>query len=309
MKEIDMPGIKYTRLPYFGSPIKVEGTHLSFTLQPGRALDISSLFYDGVGIGYNAPDKAEDVTSVPYRIGEFPKHMALGLLTTCGLENAGPEEIDDDGVLWLKHGSMTFNNAGNTTVVENDGKLVISGEIIGNRYHKHHFNLYRSITFCDSENSIEIEDRILNPGERDQICLLYHYNIGSPFLSPSCRVELDADEILSADSAAERNIRNILRVDAPGEREPEVFYTDSPYARISNPDFGLTLTFEKSCDTLPALDIWKNFRPERYVMSFEPANAYPYGRLMQRKKGNACFIEGCAEVTYRTKVVLSSMEL
>ena len=297
-----MEKIKYTRLPYYGSPIKVEGTHLTFTLQPGRALDISSLFFDGTAIAYNAPDECEDVSCVPYREGEFPKHMVLGLLTTCGLENAGPEQTDEDGVLWLKHGSMSFNGAENVSVTGKDDELVITGEITGNRFNKHHFNLFRTIIFSDSENSLRIEDRVTNPGERDQICLLYHYNLGSPFLSPSCTVKLPASEIIPADRNAEEDMERFLVVDAPGDAKPEVFYTDSSSVRVYNSALGLVFTLGKSPDTLPKLDIWKNFRPERYVMSFEPCNAYPYGRLKQRDKGNACFLEKGETITYITKV-------
>ncbi len=300
-----MGKINFSRLPFYGFPIKVKGSHLSFTVQPGRALDISSLFFDGVGIAYNAPDKCENVSSVPYHEGEFPKHMVFGLLTTCGLENAGPEQISEDGVLWLKHGSMSFNNAENVTVVNKGDRIVISGEIVGNRFQKYHFNLLRTITFDDNENSIQIEDRVRNPGERDQICLMYHYNLGAPFLSPSCSVELSAGEIIPADNSAAENIDNILRIDAPGDAEPEVFYTDSPFVRVRNRSLGLIFTLSKSGDTLPKLDIWKNFRIERYVMSFEPCNAYPYGRLKQREKGNACFVDNGSSITYTTKIIVS----
>lgn len=300
-----MGKIKYTKLPYYGNPIKVEGTHLSFTLQPGRALDISSLFFDGTGIAFNAPDECEDVSCIPYREGEFPKHMVLGLLTTCGLENAGPEQKGEDGVLWLKHGSMSFNGVENVSIRGRDDELVITGEIIGNRYNKHHFNLMRTITFKDSENSITVDDRVLNSGNRDQICLMYHYNLGSPFLSPSVSVELPAFEIIPADNNAAENLMNLLSVDDPGDSSPEVFYTDSPFVRVHNTSLGFVFTLEKSSDTLPKLDIWKNFRKEKYVMSFEPCNAYPYGRLKQREKGNACYLESGESITYRTKVIVN----
>lgn len=286
-----------------GSPIKVTGRNLAFTVQPERGLDISSLYFKGIPIAYNAPDEIAPSSCFSYREGDFQRGMVFGLLTTCGLENAGPDQLSETGEYWSKHGSLNYSPAVNVTAEKTDEGVRICGEIAGNRFSKHHFNLHRTISFNDEEDKISVIDDVYNPGEDDQICIMYHYNVGAPFLSPSCKLFIPDRNVIPKNEDAAGFLSDLMNVSAPSEdQKPHVFYTDNSYAELINDELGLTFILSSDSSTLPKMDIWKNLRPELYVMSLEPCNAFPYGRLTQRNRGNYKLLRNGEHIEYRTEI-------
>ncbi len=286
-----------------GRPIKVTGKRMAFTVQPERGLDISSLYYKDIPIAYNAPDEIASSSCFSYREGEFQRNMVFGLLTTCGLENAGPDQFSEEGKYWSKHGSLNYSPAIDVTAQKTDKGIMISGDIVGNRFHKHHFNLHRTILFDDEENRISVVDDVYNPGSDDQICIMYHYNVGAPFLSPACKLMLPGTDVTPKNADAAEFLPDLLNVSAPSdEQKPHVFYTDNSYAEITNNELGLSFVLSSDSSSLPKMDIWKNLRPDLYVMSLEPCNAFPYGRLVQQKRGNYRILRKGEHIEYRTEI-------
>lgn len=98
------------------------GGGLSFTILPGRGMDISGMRYRGVPIAYLS--KAE-VAAPGYhdpRENQWLKSFFAGMLTTCGLTNAGPACRDGIGILddvpFGLHGDISNTGADNVCVRE-----------------------------------------------------------------------------------------------------------------------------------------------------------------------------------------------
>ena len=281
---------------------------IRFSVEPFRGLDISSLSYRGVDIAYMAPAGVRHPDVFDYSADSFEGNMFFGMLTTCGLENAGPSCTDDEGIYYSKHGSLDYSIADGIHIsFSEDGKrLLIEGAVMDCRFSMHHFVFKRRIMFSADDCLIGIEDKVDNPGEADQICLMYHYNFGAPFLSPCCRLSIPYASAVPKNAAAAKEAESILSVKEPSPaNEPHVFYMSFPEeamhkVSIFNPELGIDAELSFSGDTLPCMDLWKCLRPERFVMAFEPCNAFPYGRTMQRVKGNADYMENSESRIFRS---------
>lgn len=292
--------------------IKVDGKWgLSFVIEPDRAMDIREMSYKGVHVSYDSPCDLKSPDSFEYVSGGFAENMFYGLLTTCGFENAGPEQCSETGMYWSQHGSLNNNRATVVEIKEDNDCLSVKGHIDGSRFDKYSFILDREIIFRDQLSEIEVVDKVFNPGEKDQICLMYHYNLGAPFLSKRCVLEIPYTDVSFKNRAAEERFADILRVNSASSKElPHVFYMsfkDNPEAFVVNDELGIKFSIWASGDTLPKMDLWKNLRPEKYVLSLEPCNALPYGRLLQQERGNACYLEQGESKIYRTKIKMEEI--
>ncbi len=129
------------------------GGGLRFTVLPGRGMDISELRYRGVPIAYlsksgvtasNLHDAYED---------QWLYSFFGGMLTTCGITNAGPNCRDDIGYLknmpFGLHGSISNTCADNVCTREEwqngEYRLHISGRMEEGCLHGAHLQLRRNI--------------------------------------------------------------------------------------------------------------------------------------------------------------------
>ena len=302
--------INQTQTPY-GT---IESIHISgvngmeFCVEPCRGLDISSLSFNGTAISYLAPCGVQNPSVFDYSNDSFSNNMFFGLLTTCGLENTGPGCKDEHGIQYSQHGSLDYCEAENVRFhfEENGRVLTITGIVQDTRFSRHHFVLNRKIQFSCETSEIAIEDSVENQGEKDQICIMYHYNFGDPFLSDCCQLEIPFSSATPKNADAIHELDNITTVTQPSSlQKPHVFYLQfSPAAlhsaSIYNPKLDIFAKLSFAGDSLPCMDLWKNLRPDQYVMSFEPCNAFPYGRTNQVKKGNACYLEKNETKIYTT---------
>ena len=280
---------------------------IRFCVEPSRGLDISSLSYRGIDIAYQAPTGVRHHEVFKYAPGSFEDNMFFGMLTTCGLENAGPG-CTDDGIYYSQHGSLNYSEADDVSAsFSHDGRhLVIEGTVRGNRFGRHRFVFSRKISFSSDACGIMIEDSVGNPGDTGQICLMYHYNFGAPFLSPCCNLSIPYVSAVPKNEAAAVESDAILMVKEPSvANKPHVFYMSFPEediheVSVSNPDLAIEAVLSFNGDTLPCMDLWKCLKPEKYVMAFEPCNAFPYGRAAQRERGNAEYLRKGESRIYRT---------
>ncbi len=284
---------------------------IEFSVEAGRCLDISDYKYQGNTISYNAPIGVRSGNFFDYSENSFADNMFFGLLTTCGLENAGPQSVCK-GNFYSQHGSINNCEAEDVKAFLSDGgrEAYICGDVRDKRFGKHKFVLKRTISYNYDERELTVEDIVENRGKRDQICLMYHYNFGVPFLSEKCNVDISnvSARPKNENAASEMwRMKEILLPDV--NNKPQVFYLgfereNMHTASITNEEMKLRVTLSFADDGLPKMDLWKNLRPERYVLSFEPCNAYPYGRERQRLLGEAEYLEEGESRKYTTKIKL-----
>ena len=268
------------------------GSGFMFTVLPGRGMDIAWAEYKGVPLAFISQT---GVTAPQYY--ESGGHHWLrsffgGLLTTCGLLNAGPP-CEGHGL----HGRISNSPAENICVADTwdiDGyTMTVSGRIREARMFGEHLTLTRTLTARLGENRFILEDTVENHAfSPSPLMLLYHFNLGYPLLDDSG--ELVCQSVVNArDDAAAKHIGEYAHIDEPRNSRPEeVFFhdmeTDSEgMVRVSllNRNLGISAYLRYGKRELPCFTQWKQLGEGEYVLGLEPGNCHPVSQAKLREDG------------------------
>lgn len=279
------------------------GGGLRFTVLPGRGMDISELRYRGVPLAYLSKT---GVTAPSYhdpREMQWLKSFFAGMLTTCGISNAGPECRDDVGVLsdvpFGLHGDISNIGADNVCTREEwvDGKyeMTVSGRMEEGRLHGEHLQLRRTVSTALGEKKLRVEDEFSNQGETPQkLMFFYHINIGHPLLGEGARFVAPSKRIWaeSPQAKAGMEIYDKCALPQPGYLEQQFFHEmgadedGNTICALINDELELALYLKYNVRELPCIAEWKVLRDGEYVLAFEPGNCHPIGRVAQNERGH-----------------------
>ncbi len=298
---------------------------INLTILPDRGMDISSFSYKG--IPFNWKSAVRETSSVYYESKgtEWLRTFYGGFLTTCGLTNTGPANIDNGEELGL-HGRISNISAEKVLVDgkwENDTYLVqVQGKVREAKVFGEKLQLERRIYIWIDSPKMVIEDTIENIGHNTSpLMILYHINIGYPILDENSELIEDAVSITpNADTARkEINIFNKFSKPINGYVERCYFHDikadNEGYSNIalvneyfrSGKGIGIWIRFNK--DNLPYLTQWKQMGMGEYVCGLEPCNNMGKGRKIEREEGRLKFIEPHEKVYYRLEFnILESNE-
>ena len=296
------------------------GSGLAFTVLPGRGMDIPEATYCGVPLalksanGVTAPEFFE-----PEGLG-WLRNFFVGLLTTCGLRNAGPPHEDQGESLGL-HGRISNTPAENISVDQKwDGDeyvMEVKGSLKETKFFAENLLLTRTVRSQLGWKKFILNDVIENHGfESEPLMLLYHFNVGHPLLSPQSRIVAPIAKTEPRDDDAEKDsgIENCLRFEPPYEQynEKVFFHTlhngkdGKTFVAILNDDIGnghpLGLVIRFNRNQLPDLVEWKMMKRGTYVLGLEPCNTVPLGRATNREKGILPEIAGQESVSVDIEV-------
>lgn len=287
------------------------GSGLSFTVLPGRGMDIAGASYRGnslcmlSGTGITSPAYYEEPG-----IG-WLRSFFVGLLTTCGITNAGAASVDQGQAFGL-HGRVS--NAGAED-------LAIDQEWEGDEYVIRLKGRMREVLALAGENMIltrriqtrlgakgfTLHDVVENRGFSAQpLLLLYHFNFGFPLLGPNARVVGPIRKITPRDEQArrDRGAEEALQFPEPiPDYQEKVFFHDlaaAPDGRtficLLNRDIGdgtpLGIVMRFNRGQLPAFTEWKMPGQGFYVLGLEPGNVTPLGRGPLRERGELPLLAG-----------------
>lgn len=305
------------------------GGGLCYTVLPGRGMDVAWTSYRGVPIAYLS--KA-GVTAPAYhdpREMQWLKSFFAGMVTTCGLSNAGPPCRDELPVIgdtpYGLHGDISNTGADNVCTREEWTKegayrLTVSGRMQEGRLHGEHLQLRREITSVLGERRFTVHDVYSNEGDTPQpLMFFYHINVGHPvlsacsrFLAPSLKVEASSPQakagIAAYDQCAEP---------AEGYLEQQFFHTMAAdangmtVAALVNDELSLGVSLRYNVRELPKISQWKVLRKGEYVLAFEPGNCYPVGRDALRREHGLEMLNPMAErqVTFEIAVLDGAEEI
>jgi hypothetical protein len=296
------------------------GTGFAFTVLPGRGMDIPEATYCGVPLamksanGVTAPEFFE-----PEGLG-WLRSFFVGLLTTCGLRNAGPPHEDQGESLGL-HGRISNIPAENISVDQKwDGDeyvMEVKGSLKETKFFGENLLLTRTVTSRLGWKKFIINDVIENRGfETEPLMLLYHLNVGYPLLSPQSRIvaPIAKTEPRDEDAKKDNGIENCLRFEPPYDQynEKVFFHTlhnekdGKTFVSILNDDIGnghpMGLVIRFNRNQLPDLVEWKMMKRGTYVLGLEPGNVVPIGRAACREKDVLPQIEGQESVSVDLEV-------
>lgn len=278
------------------------GSGFTFTVLPGRGMDIAWAAYRGVPIGYMSKT---GIASPAYYESEgfgWLRNFFAGLLTTCGLSNAGLPCSDEDALLGTEehglHGRISNMGADHVCVNEewrgDELVLSVAGRLRESRLFGENLALSREVSSRMGGSRLWIRDVIANEGFNEQpVMILYHINLGYPLLDEGSRLVYNSGRIEANSAIAEAELDRHHLFGPPEAGAVERLYFHDPVADADRRvavalvndqlELGAYVRFNK--DQLPNLVQWKQLGASEYVLGVEPANCLPVGRVQQRERG------------------------
>lgn len=281
------------------------GLGLEMTISLDRGGDISRLNYKGNNIGYFSPCGYVHPSYYDDKGNGFLKSFTAGFLTTCGLAAVGTPCIDNGDELPL-HGTIN-----NTPVEEyhydiNDKKIIIFETIIDEVIFSHKLILERKISVSLLENSFEIEDKILNRGDKEYpAMILYHINIGYPLLSEKSELIISSNAVKGRTPLADKELNQWNKIIPPTDGYEERcyyhYFNNESYAKISNKEINTCLKISFDKENLKYFTQWKMMGVRDYVLGLEPGNCHPDGRNKMREENKLTILKPNESVNYKVK--------
>ena len=277
---------------------EVKNGPLCYKLLADKCLDMSELSYKGVNFSFLSKPGLQGRNAYDTAGPEAIRSIMGGMFFTCGVENiCAPCNVD--GVDYPMHGRMRTTPAehlGADARWEDDGyHLTAHAEMREAALFGENMVLRRSVDTVYGEKTVTLTDTFENQGYRDEpLMLLYHINLGWPFLDEHLRLYIPTAKCTPRDAEAEGHEGAYDRMDPPKDNEPEyVFIHDiradangDTCAIAVNEKLGLGLKIAWNVRNLPRFMEWKSTASGDYVIGLEPANSSVYGRLWHEERGN-----------------------
>src|SRR5262245_6161038 len=156
--------------------------------------------------------------------------------------------------------------------------------------------LTTTYTTVPGSNRLAIHDVVENRGgEAAEMQLLYHCNVGAPFLEAGSRVVVPLREVSPISARAAEGIDTLETYAGPVAGYAEQVYCYDPAADASGrtlamlynraADKGLAVRFNRN--ELPCFTVWKNTAAveDGYVTGLEPATNFPNVKTFERQQG------------------------
>ena len=305
------------------------GGGLLFTVLPGRGMDIAGAYFEGKALGFLS---ATGITSPAYYDEPgvaWERSFYGGLLTTCGISNAGAPSVDQGKSFGL-HGRISNTAAEDVSIDQewdgNEYRMSVKGRMREAEAGGENLILTRSIQTKLGARGFTLQDRVENRGFEEQpLMLLYHINFGFPLLGPKAHVVGPIKETVARDEEARKDKgieeARIFPEPIQGYQEKVFFHQLSgdskgnSFIALLNRDIGngtpLGMVLRFNIKELPQLTEWKMPCKGSYVMGLEPGTVTPLGRAALRERNELPMLAGQEEYTIRIhfEVVASAAEM
>ena len=274
----------------------VKNGFMRFQVLADKCLDISEFSWRGLNFSFLGKQGLIGRMDYDTHGEEGTSSLMGGLLFTCGLENTCVPCQEGDNYFPM-HGrirSAPAEYTGSCAKWEEDGyHMSVFGQMREAKLFGHNLTLDRRIETVYGEKTVTITDVIENTAFRPEpMMLLYHINMGYPFLEPGCEVVLPTLGAVPRDKEAQKDAHLWNKMEEPVEDEPERVYlhelaayeNGDTFAALINPErkAGLKIKFNKRY--LPHFVQWKSLACGDYVMGLEPTNSGVYGRTREGER-------------------------
>ncbi len=311
---------KYTTTEGIGQGTNIirvqNGSGLDVTLLPDKALDIFDAGFRGIPLAWKSKNGLVSNKFFDDKGMGWLRSFGGGLLTTCGMRNAGPP-VDDDEHFGL-HGRVSSVPAEKVSINEywkqDEYYIEVSGQTReANTFGENLVNR-RKMLFSSEHNCIEIFDTIVNEGfSREQIMLLYHLNWGFPLFCEEAQLILDPENTIVRDDNAEPDSRADFSGPITGFKEIVYFHdlkadaNNNVSYELINPKLGIKVRVSWNKAVLPYLIEWKMTGQGEYVLGLEPGNCLAGGRITERQEGRAEYLDSFEEKNIHMTIDVESL--
>jgi hypothetical protein len=279
---------------------------LSVSVLPTRGMGIWKAKYRGIDVGWKSP------VGRPVHPAFVPVDSASGLgwlrgfnelVCRCGLTSNGPPGSDPDGSPLENplplHGRIANHSAHRVELIIDDegpGTITLVGIVDEANVFGSNLRLTSTISLAAGSADFAIRDVVTNRSSRPaESQLLYHINVGPPFLEAGSKLITPATEIVPRDGRAAEGADTWDTCGGPESGYAEQVYFAKPLSndrgesfallRNAGGDKGISVHFKT--DRLPCLSLWKNTAAieDGYVIGLEPATNFPNPRVFERSEG------------------------
>ncbi len=220
------------------------------------------------------------------------------LMVRCGMENNGAPVFDPQGRLQFPLHGRIANLPAHSIQVEVDpiaGTIVLRGTVDELRFHGQKLRLISEFSTNFGSTSFGWRDRVVNLGGEPAIMqMLYHINVGEPFLVPGSRLIAPIRSVSPHDRYPENSSLRDFQI-YPGATSPvsqQSFFFDlladergATQVLLERParDQALSLRFSRL--ELPCFSMWRNNVPSEdgYVTALEPGTNFPNPRPFEEQ--------------------------
>jgi hypothetical protein len=290
--------------------IEVHNGALSFSILPTRGMGLWRGDYHGLPLGWRAPLEGP----VHPKFVNLADRAGLGwlsgfdeLLCRCGLAFNGPpgEDVWTDAQgkthrsLLTLHGRITNLPAQAVEVrvsLDPPYELMVRGEVEESALFFGQLRLTTTYTTVPGSNKVMIHDLVENRSAQPaELQMLYHCNLGPPFLSAGSRMLAPFRELAPLTQRAAEGIETYESYTAPTVGFAEQVYVYDLLADTRGQTLAVLLgqggekavavRFNKQ--ELPCFTVWKNTGAleDGYVTGLEPATNYPNFKGFERQQG------------------------
>ncbi len=286
--------------------VELSNGPLTVSLLPTRGMGIWKAECRGIPVGWTSPVKLP----VHPKFVDQTARNGLGwldgfneLLCRCGLAFVGPPGIDEDAASPIEsqltlHGRIA-NIPAHTVEVgidPNQHTLWVRGVCEESCLFGPQLRLTSQVTLKVGESSIEIHDEIENLGSKPtDLSLLYHINVGPPFLGAGSRLSHAFRSMSPRDARAVEDIETWETYLGPTAGYAEQAYLFDSFgdeqqrslALLANAAGNRGFSVEFDVRQLPCFTLWKCTQPEAdgYVTGLEPGTNFPNFKSFERRQG------------------------
>ncbi len=295
------------------------GSGLQYTILPDRGMDISLASYKGINLVYlTCNGETHPAYYEPENFG-WLRTFTAGLLTTCGLTYLGAPVTDGNEQLGLhgRYSTIPAKQVSDLSAWEGDDYHIrINGIVEEASIFGHKLRLERQIQTVQGQNSLRITDRITNFGSMPSpYTILYHMNMGYPFLSEDAEVKIQSLKTEPRSAAANSGINDFHKIDIPtaGYQEQVFCHTmqadedGNTTATLQNKKLGIALTLKFNISQLPYLIQWKMMGQGEYVLGLEPSNVPLKNRKELRDENTLPILQPGESITNIIEVLLTDI--
>lgn len=309
--------------------VTLNNGRLSLEILPTRGMGVWRGVIDGIPVKWDSPvERPVHPTFV-----DQMRRGGIGwldgfneLICRCGLgwHGAPGNDVirDADGKTVSEqflplHGRIANLAAHCVTVEERGDVVALKGIVDEASLFGGRLRLESTLSTKTNSNRFEITDVVQNLGSQPaEVEMLYHCNIGRPFLGEGSELHTAASEVAPRnDRAAEGiNMWNLFESPTAGYAE-QVYFTKAAadssgwgIAVLANAESEYAVCVRFDTSTMPWFVLWKNTQAEAdgYVAGMEPGSSFPNLRTVERREGRVIRLPPGQSVTFRLSVEVAT---
>ncbi len=290
--------------------IEVDNGALSFAVLPTRGMGLWQGNYRGNFLGWRSPLHGP----VHPQFVDPTSRGGLGWLAgfdewlcRCGLACNGPPGLDvhtdragrerrDDLTLHGRIANLPAHFVEVRVNLDPPHELIVVGQVEEAMLFSARLTLTATYTTVPGSNRIVIHDVVENRGgEPAELQVLYHCNVGPPFLEAGSRVVAPVRELAPINARAAEGMDTVDTYAGPVAGFAEQVYCydlaadahGKTLAMLYNRAAGRSLVVRHNRNELPCFTVWKNTgaMEDGYVTGLEPASNYPNFKSFERQQG------------------------